>query len=149
MRYLSGTKHLGIKYTKCENLNLEGFSDSDYAGDIDTRRSTSGYVFKLSDGPITWMSKRQNCITLSTAEAEYIAACLAVKESVWIRKLLCDLGYFQNNPTQIHVDNQSAIRLVKNPEFHCRTKHIDIKYHFIREKFDNQEIDVTYICMDR
>lgn len=70
MRYLSHTKHLGIMYSKCKDLNLVGFSDSDYASDIDTRRSTSGYIFKLSNGPITWMSKRQACVSLSTAEAE-------------------------------------------------------------------------------
>lgn len=132
-------------YFKCENLNLTGFSDSDYAADVDTRRSTSGYIFKLSNGPVTWMSKRQACVSLSTAEAEYIAACLAVKESVWIQKLLCDLRYV-HNPIPIYIDNQSAIKLVRNPEFHCRRKHIDVKFHFIREKYDNCEIDVTYVC---
>lgn len=127
-------------------MNLIGFSDSDYAADMDTRRSTSGYIFKLANGPITWMSKRQSCVSLSTTEAEYIAACLAVKESIWIRKLLHDVGYINDNPTTIYIDNQSAIKLVKNPEFHCRTKHIDVKFHFIREKYDNKEIDVEYIC---
>lgn len=145
MRYLSHTKHLGILYSKCESLNLIGFSDSDYAADIDTRRSTSGYIFKLANGSITWMSKRQTCVSLSTTEAEYIAACLAVKESIWIQKLLCDLGY-ANNSVPIYMDNQSAIKLVRNPEFHCRTKHIDVKFHFIREKYDNHEIDVMYVC---
>lgn len=146
MRYLSRTKNLGIMYSKRENLNLIGFSDSDYAADMDTRRSTSGYIFKLANGPITWMSKRQSCVSLSTTEAEYIAACLAVKESIWIRKLLHDVGYINDNPTTIYIDNQSAIKLVKNPEFHCRTKHIDVRFHFIREKYDNKEIDVEYIC---
>lgn len=145
MRYLSHTKDVGIMYSKCDELKLIGFSDSDYAADIDTRRSTCGYIFKLSNGPITWMSKRQACVSLSTAEAEYIAASLAVKESVWIKKLLCDLGY-AHNPVPIYIDNQFTIKLVRNPEFHCRTKHIDIKFHFIREKYQNREIDVMYVC---
>lgn len=146
MRYLSHTKNHGILYSKCENLNLIGFSDSDYAADIDTRRSTSGYIFKLSNGPITWTSKRQTVVSLSTAEAEYIAACLTVKDSIWIRKLLSELGHSCGSSTPIYIDNQSTIKLVRNPEFHSRTKHIDVKFHFIREKYDNHEINVLYVC---
>src|SRR5436190_21577392 len=115
MRYLSRTKDRGMLYSKCEALSLIGFSDSDFAADVDTRRSTSGYIFKLSNGPVTWMSQRQTIVSLSTTEAEYIAACLTVKESIWIRKLLCELGYPCGDPTQIYIDNQSAIKLVRNP----------------------------------
>lgn len=145
LRYLSNTKDLGIMYSNCETFNLIGYSDSDYAADVDTRRSTSGYIFKLSNGPITWTSNRQTVVSLSTAEAEYIAAGLAVKESIWIRKLLYELGYLRDNPTPIYIDNQSAIKLIKNPEFHSRTKHIGVKFHFIREKYNDREIDVLYV----
>lgn len=125
--------------------NLVGYSDSDFASDLDSRRSTSGYIFKLANGPVTWKSKRQDTVSLSTTEAEYIAASLACKEIIWLRKLLLHIGHRCSYPTKLHVDNQSAIKLIKNQEFHSRTKHIDVQYHFIREKYENKIIDVLYI----
>jgi len=146
-RYLKGTKNLGIMYTNSEGkFNLVGFSDSDYAGDKDTRRSTTGYLFELANGPVTWCSKRQNTVSLSTTEAEFIAASEAAREAIWLRKLLSDVGHPCAMPSPLYVDNQSAIRLTKNPEFHRRTKHIDVRHHFIREKYESEEISVDYIC---
>jgi len=94
---------------------------------------------------VTWSSKRQATVSLSTTEAEYIAASIATKEAIWLRNLLSDIGRRCENATTIMTDNQSAIKLIKNPEFHSRTKHIDVRYHFIREKFIKHEIDVKYI----
>lgn len=145
-RYLKGTKSLGIMYSNSgSGLNLVGFSNSDYAGDKDTRRSTTGYLFELANGPITWCSKRQSTVSLSTTEAEFIVASEAVQEAVWLRELLSDVGLQCKEPSILYVDNQSAIRLVKNPEFHRRTKHIEVRHHFIREKYERGEIGIEYV----
>lgn len=145
-KYLRGTVDLGIMY-KSSGIELEliGYTDSDFAGDIDTRRSTSGFIFELADGPVTWSSQRQRMVTLSTTEAEYVAASLATREALWLRQLLNDVGLTCKGPTTLKVDNQSAIRLVKNSEYHKRTKHIDIQYHFIREKYVSSEIQVINV----
>lgn len=146
MRYLNGTSDYGLLYQRKPTAPiLTGFCDADYGGDLDTRRSRSGYIFQFGSGLIAWTSQSQKCTTQSTTEAEYIAACIATKEAVWLRRLLHSIGYPQKAPTPLFGDNQSAIRLVKNPEYHKRTKHIDIQYHYIREKFEAGEIDITYI----
>lgn len=133
--YLKGTSGYGVKYQGSENASdLVGFSDTDYAGDLETWRSTTGYIFQLAGGPITWASQRQKLVTLSTTESEYVAASVASREAIWLRKFLSDIGYLSRKTTTVFVDNQSAIKLVKNPEFHKRTKHIDIRYHYIRQK---------------
>lgn len=136
LKYLLGTSDLGITYRKEESFNLVGFSDSDYASDYNTRHSTSGYLFKLCGGPVTWSSKKQSSVCLSTTEAEYVAAAQAAKEAIWLQELLQDIGEQIVKPTPIYIDNQSAIKLIHNPEHHSRTKHIDIKYHFVREKYE-------------
>lgn len=150
-RYLKNTSNYGIEYNgKFEESNkLIGYSDSDFANDPDTRKSISGYVFKINDGAITWSSQRQQIVTLSTTEAEYVAAAHATKEATWLRQMLYDIGEEQETPTTINIDNQSAIRLVKNNEFHKRTKHISVKFHFIREKYENKEITVKYVETDK
>lgn len=133
-KYISGTSKHGILYKFNQKLNLFGYSDADYGGDIDERRSTTGYVFVFGSSIISWSSERQKSVALSTTESEYVAAAQATKELVWIGLLLRNLLITYNKPN-LFVDNQSAIRLIKNPEFHKRTKHIDIKFHFVRQKF--------------
>lgn len=148
-RYLIGTSDVGIEFTSggstCE---LIGFSDSDFASDVVTRRSTTGYAFCLANGIVTWSSQRQKLVTLSTTEAEYVAAAAAAKEAVWLRKLLNDLGCRPIGATILSIDNQSAIRLIKNSEFHKRTKHIDVKFHYIRETVESGEVSVQYVPTD-
>lgn len=102
----------------------------------------------LNGGPVTWSSKRQRSVALSTTEAEYMAACEATKEIVWLRQLLHDVNISVDEASKLFVDNQSAIRLIHNPEFHKRTKHIDIRFHFIREQLHNKVIDVQYKCSE-
>ncbi|UYV83387.1 K02A2.6-like [Cordylochernes scorpioides] len=145
--YLKATKNIGICFGggSC-TTSLIGFSDADFAGDLDTRKSTTGYVFLLNNGPISWCSQKQNCVSLSTTESEYIAASKATKETIWLRQLLRELYQEQAKPTTIFCDNQSCIRLVHNPEYHKRTKHIDISYHFIRDHFQKHAIDLLYVC---
>ena len=144
--YLSKTTQLGLMYRRSENeCDLVGFCDADFASVIETRRSTSGYVFCMAGGPVTWSSQRQRLVTLSTTESEYAAAATAAKEAIWIRKLLSDIEYRCETGTLLYVDNQSAIKLAKNPEFHKRTKHIDIRYHYLREKYQSGEINIQYV----
>ncbi|KAH9797006.1 hypothetical protein KPL71_005721 [Citrus sinensis] len=109
-----------------------GYCDFDFAGDLDKRRSTTGYVFTLARGPVSWRSILQSTIALSTTEAEYMAATEAVKEAIWLKGLLGDLGVIQEN-IAVFCDNQSAIFLAKNQTYHARTKHINVKYHYVRE----------------
>ena len=124
-------------------LKLEGFSDSDWGGNIDTRKSTSGYIFKLGNGVTSWSSKLQPTIALSTMEAEYMAATHSAKERIWIQQLLKQLNR-NFNTISIQVDNQSSINLAKNPEYYGRSKHINIQHHFIQETIEEKKIKLEY-----
>ncbi|KAH9753489.1 Integrase catalytic domain-containing protein [Citrus sinensis] len=132
LRYLYGTVDVGLLFKKDCGQQCVGYCDSDFAGDLDKRRSTTGYVFTLGGGPVSWRSILQSTIALSTTEAEYMAATEAVKEAIWLKGLLGDLGVIQEN-IAVFCDNQSAIFLAKNQTYHARTKHIDVKYHYVRE----------------
>ncbi|KAI7703162.1 hypothetical protein KC353_g14273 [Hortaea werneckii] len=144
MRYLCGTASLGITLGSCKT-GLTGYSDADWGGDPATRRSTSGYIFMMGGGPISWCSKRQATVALSSCEAEYIALTQATKEAVWLRLLLRELGVPTTEPTRILADNQGAMALAKNPEFHTRTKHIDIQYHFVRQEVGRKRIQLEFV----
>ena len=121
-----------------------GFSDADWAGDLDDRKSTSGCIFQLSGAAISSRSKKQARVALSTAEAEYIALASAAQEAVWVRQLLTVLRSNPKEATRIYEDNRSAICLAKNPQFHGRAKHIGVKYHFIREQVENGNVELSY-----
>jgi hypothetical protein len=148
IRYLISTKELGIQYSYNGDDELLGYCDADYDGDLDTRRSTTGYIFIMNGGPVTWNSQRQRSVALSTTEAEYMAACSATKEVVWLKQLLFDIKEEVNDPVNLFIDNQSAIKLICNPVYHKRTKHIDIQYHFIREKYEDGYIKPIYISSE-
>jgi hypothetical protein len=143
LRYLKGTADFGIKFGGGFGVVL-GYCDSDFAGDVDTRRSTTGYVYLLHGGAISWSSRRQATVAASTTEAEYMAAAAATKEAVWLRRLLGDLGIVANT-VGIKADNQSAIKLTKNPIASARSKHIDVLYHFARERVARKEVEFEYI----
>ena len=123
---------------------LIGFADANWAGDLDTRRSTTGYVFFLNGGTISWNSKRQPTVATSSTEAEYMSLYSATQEAVWLRNLIKDLEYKTDTATTIFQDNQGCIALAKNPVYHSRTKHIDIKFHFLREKVASEVIALEY-----
>ena len=142
-RYLKGTADMCLEYRATGN-HVEGFSDADWASNSEDRRSTTGSVFVLAGGAISWASQRQATVALSTSEAEYMSLCLSTQEAVWLRRLLSDLGVNCSQPTVIHEDNQGAIAIAKNPVGHKRTKHIDIKYHFVREKVLDGTIGLQY-----
>jgi hypothetical protein len=135
MRYLKGTLSLGIMYKKVSGdvLQLNGWTDSDYAGDLDDRKSTSGYLFMLGGGAVSWSSKKQPIVTLSTTEAEFVAAASCACQSIWLRNILKHLMVDQDHNTLIFCDNSSSIKLSKNPILHGRCKHIDVRFHFLRD----------------
>jgi hypothetical protein len=140
LRYIAGTMNHGILYSTSNNLQLVGYTDSDFAGSIDDRKSTSGYAFHLGTGVVAWASKKQPIVTISSAEAEYVAGTSAACQAVWMRRILKDLMHNQEEPTTIYCDNKSTIALSKNHVFHKKTKHIDTRYHFIRELVNNGEL---------
>lgn len=126
--------------------DLAGYTDASYAKDPATRRSTRAFIFTLNGGPICWSSKRQATVALSTAEAEYMAMYQAIREATWIRQLLTELGFYQGNESiKVYADNQSAIALGKNPEFHKRSKHIDVQYHYVQEQVQGGRINTPYL----
>ena len=133
LRYLSGIVDYGLKYEASQKINLEGYVDLDWAGSAIDRKITSGCFFSMRSGVIYWFSKKKSCVALSTTEAEYVASCSASCEEVWLRKLLSDLFDLQMDATCIYCDNQSCVKLSKNPVFHDKVKHIEIKYHYIRD----------------
>ncbi|KAK3880875.1 hypothetical protein Pcinc_014673 [Petrolisthes cinctipes] len=144
MRYLKGTRDLGILYNYNGSTDFVGYSDADWAGDIKDRKSTSGYCFHLGGGPVSWSSKKQSCVALSTAEAEYMALASAIQEAVWLRKLAVDIQIDCKGPLLLYEDNQSTIAMSKNPQFHGKTKHIDIKFHYVLEKCNENVIQLVY-----
>ena len=143
-KYLKGSASLALKYQKLEADTLIGYCDADWAGDQDDRHSTSGNMFLMAGGPISWLSKKQALVALSTSEAEYVALCTATQEATWLRRLLADLKVTTSEPTVVMEDNQGAIAIAKNPMAHARTKHIDIRYHYVREAVQKGVVELRY-----
>ena len=150
LRYIKTTIEYSLIFTKNskdEMQKLIGFTDSDFAGSIEDRKSTSGYAFKYDNCLISWHSSRQKTVSLSSTEAEYIALTSAVKELIWLSQLLSELNRCVLQLV-IFCDNKSAICLAKNPEFHVRSKHIDIRHHFIREAINNHKILIDHLSTE-
>ena len=143
-RYLRGTCDQGIVYDKSMTKECVGYSDADWAGDRSDRKSTSGYCFTFGSGLISWRTNKQTCVALSTAESEYVALSAATQQSVWLQQLLGDIGIKSNCPMTIFEDNQSAICLAKNQGDHPKSKHIDIKYHYVRDMVKHNKIVLEY-----
>ena len=144
MRYLTGCPKHGILYTRGGG-GLIGYTDADWASDQTNHRSVSGYAFLYSGGVVSWMSKQQSMVATSSTHAEYIAGTEASKELVWLRRLLLELreDVFQSTP--LHIDNRAADLLARNLVNHAATKHIDVRYHFIRECISDSSIDLRLI----
>ena len=130
-RYLSGTVDFGLDCRRSEGIKLVGYTDSDWASSVANRKSTSECCFSLGSTTVSWFSRKQESVALSSAEAEYMAASLASCEALWLRKLLVNLFGPELRPSVIYSDNQSCIQHSENPVFHDRSKHIEIIYHFI------------------
>lgn len=144
-RYLKGTTNHGLWYPKGKPLDLYAFTDADWAGCVDDRKSTSGVAFFIGDCLVSWSSKKQSSVSLSTAEAEYIAAAECCTQIIWMKQMLKDMHIQFEDPILIFCDNTSAISISKNPVMHSKTKHIPIKYHFLREQVANQAVQLSYI----
>ena len=144
LRYLKGSSDTSLYFTGA-SLKLQGYVDADFAGDIDSRKSTTGFVFTLGGTAISWASNLQKIVTLSTTEAQYIATTEVGKEMTWLHDFLDELGKKQEMGIP-HSDNQSAIFLVKNSTFHSKSKHIQTKYHFIRYLLEDKLVILEKIC---
>ena len=144
LRYVQGTLGYGIQYRRDGEEELVGFVDSDYAGDEDDRKSTSGYTFMIGGGAVSWSSKKQPIVTLSTTEAEYVSAANGATQAIWLRNVLEEIGFNQKSSTVLFCDNSSAIKLSKNPVLHGRSKHIHVRYHFLRELVNEGVIALEY-----
>jgi membrane-bound inhibitor of C-type lysozyme len=142
LRYVAGTTKLGCRYVKGRSNELLSYTDSDHAGDLEKRKSTSGAVFFLGGNIITWSSQKQKVVSLSSCESEYIAAALAVCQGVWLSRLLAELTHSNVKKFRLMIDNKSAEELSRNPVFHERSKHIDTRYHFIREAVADGVVDL-------
>ena len=147
MRYLRGTINHGLRYT-ARSVTLHGYTDADWAGSVVDRKSTSRCYFNLGSASISWMSRKQKSVALSTAEAEYIAASMACCEAVWLQKLFSEMFGHVLDTTVILCDNQSGIRMTENPVFHDRSKYIDIRYHFIRDMVQRSAVRLDHIGID-
>ncbi|GKV41367.1 hypothetical protein SLEP1_g48909 [Rubroshorea leprosula] len=144
LRYLCGTADFGLFYKKGDQTNLAGFTDSDYAGDLDDRKSTSRFVFMLGSGEISWSSKKQPIVTLSTTKAEYVAATSYACQAIWLRRIMEELELNQHEATSIYCDNSSAIKLSRNLVLHGRSKHLHVRYHFLSNLVEDGTIKLIY-----
>ena len=139
MRCLKGTVDYGLKYEVIQKINLEGYVDSYWASSAIDRKITSGCCFSMGSGVFSWFSRKQSCVALSTVEAEYVAACSASCEAIWLRKLLSDIFDLQLDAT---CENQSCMKLSENPVFHDKSKNIEIKYHYIKDMVQRGEVKI-------
>ena len=126
---------------------LDGFTDSDMAGDIDSRKSTSSYLITFAGGVVAWQSRLHKCVALSTIEAEFIAIIETCKELLWLKKFLQELGLKQERYV-LHCDSQSAIQLSKNSSFHSRSKHIDVRYYWVRDVLNDKLLQLEKVHTD-
>ena len=146
--YVSATLDYALFYGANNELELYGYTNADWVGSAYDRRSTSGFMFSLGSATITWSSKKQPTVALSSTEVEYKGDAVAACEVAWLHMLLGDLGIQVETPIVIYCDNLSSIQLAWNPVFHARTKHIEVHYHFIRERVLIGDIDLTYVRID-
>lgn len=145
LRYIHGTLHLGLLLRPSAQFDLVVYSDADWAGYPDTRKSTSGYAVFLGDSLVSWSSKRQNTVSRSSAEAEYRGVANAVAKASWLRQLLCELHSPPSKATLVYCDNISAVYMSSNPVQHQRTKHIEIDLHFVRERVAIGDVRVLHV----
>ena len=143
LRYLKGTINYGIMYSQ-SNYKLVGYSDADFAADVDTRKSVSGYVFLLGNGAVSWSSRKQSMVVLSSTESEYVSLCSACREAVWLGRVVSELSGSSDKSVTIYEDNKSAMCIASNNITSSRSKHIDIKLHYVRELIENKAVNLEY-----
>ena len=147
LRYIKGTAHLTLTFN--DQPQSLAFADADWGGNMDTCRSTTGYLFKVFGGAVAWKSRHQPTVALSTTEAEYMASADASRQAIWIRLFLDNLGLgLGDKPLQIYNDNAGTVALAKNPVHHERTKHIALRHHFIRENVEDGTVSLHHISTE-
>jgi hypothetical protein len=144
-KYLKGTIDIGLWYPRKDSFTLKAYSDADWAGIVDARKSTSGGALFLGESLVAWISKKQSSISLSSTEVEYIAATECCTQVEWMKQTLQYIKIVFEEPTTIHCDNTSMISLSKNPVQHSKSKHIPIKYHYLRDHAENKNIKLEYV----
>ena len=145
LRYVRGTAKMKLSFRKEGQFIVRGYCDADYGADLDKRRSITGMVFTVGGNVVSWRSSLQKYIALSTTEAEWIALGEASKEAMWLRGFINEMG-FEQDRVEVFCDSQSAIALSRNPVHHEKTKHVDVKYNFVRELVSEKIIDVVKIA---
>ncbi|TYK04502.1 Cysteine-rich RLK (receptor-like protein kinase) 8 [Cucumis melo var. makuwa] len=145
LRYLKNTPGKGLMFRKTNRKTIEAYTDSDWAGSVIDRKSTSGYCTFVWGNLVTWRSKKQSVVARSSAEAEYRAMSLGICEEIWLQKVLSDLHQECETPLKLFCDNKAAISIANNPVQHDRTKHVEIDRHFIKERLDSGSICIPYI----
>lgn len=149
LRYLRGTLDLRLEFRRGEECSLlEGYVDADWAGDVCDRRSTSGFVFSVLGGLVSWATRKQTSVALSSAEAEYVALSVGATEAIWLRMLLRDLHKNLTEPTVIREDNQACIRVAEEDKPTKRLKHVDVRWHFVRNEIQRGVIKLVYVPTD-
>ncbi|XP_063632933.1 uncharacterized protein LOC134804008 [Cydia splendana] len=149
LRYLKGTKSQGLKYKKSDKMKgLVGYADASHATSYD-RKSFTGLVFLWKGGAVCWESKKQKTIALSTAEAEYVAISEAAREAIFIKRFVAEITGEREKQLTIFSDSQSAVAIAQNPVHHQRTKHIDVRHHYVREAVENGHIQLVYLETER
>lgn len=147
LAYVKGILDYKIVYSRDLRGSIKpaGYVNADYGGDLDTWRSTSGYIFMMSGGPVSWSSKRQQTVALSTTEAEYMAMTQGCQQALWMHNFLAEIRFEQSRPALIHVDNNSSISLAQSTKGHARTKHIDIRHHYVHERVSEGDLEIYHI----
>ena len=150
MRYLQGTKDYMLMYRRTDNLEVIGYSDSDHAGCMDSRKSTSGYVFMLAGGAVSWRSAKQTLVATSTMEAKFVSCFEATSHGVWLKSFMSGLRIVDSisRPLRLYCDNSAAVFMAKNNKSGSRSKHIDIKYLAIRERVKEKKVVIEHISTE-
>jgi hypothetical protein len=147
LRYIRGTIDYGILFPasdKGRECRLMGYTDSNWCGDTEDRKSIAGYMFYYGEAPISWCSKKEPVVALSSCEAEYIAASLSTCQAIWLKNLVEEISQEKCDSITLKVDNVSAINLAKNPIAHGRSKHIELRFHYLREQVDNGNMSLVH-----
>lgn len=144
-RYVQRTKMMCLQYSKDQESRLTGFCDASYAPNPHDPRSVSGYVFVIQGGAISWISKRQQTVARSTTETEYLSLTTAGQEAIWLKKLTIELEMQPDRPLLLYCDNKGSIDLSKNARFSPRTKHVNVRQHFLKDNIEKRELDVKFV----
>jgi hypothetical protein len=146
LRYISGTLDYGLLFYNNSTTSIHAYADADWAGNLDDRRSTSGFCVYIGRNLISWSSKKQPTVSRSSTEAEYRSLAMACTEVMWLEHILLEMKFTHDTPSTLWCDNIGATFLASNPQFHARTKHIEINYHFVRERVASNKIKVKFVC---